>query len=497
MGVALLEKKQALENAAAPAGRRVQAGFYKFHGAMEDAGFGLARAAFQKGLAIYDRGLDSDGNPNGKSCYSVFVWVRRNALEIRHQNPDSSGEAFGLSPRAISNLRIETLFTSNSIGKAIAEIKGFSRKKPESTYFLALHDHLRYVNGSDLVALSMDDGMSDATTMVLHKKGENIDFDFGTTCHNHFPFGQMKLVSELESAVGITKGASVELTMPFSENSTNGPHHLLWFSNIYIAREYQKRLLSRRAYKYPAYAPDTKPERLKNENQQLRKAGVLAVGIAHPVAGVRTIAGVSPVGLIDVVGDGTSTLDYAFRYAKEYADSVACFNPFSGTKPRDFVNPSEGGRMLELVKKWKVGSDLSANAVNLAFAYEMRERCRTAIHADNDIHLFHRFRFKHTIHGYGKTRTILDASGWQARQGLFRKPTTQEIVSILRSPQERAAISAFVPYSAETADLVKARRNETLLQNIEDAVTDACFHLTHTVPDIITDIRTRIHGVFH
>ncbi|MEM4633612.1 MAG: hypothetical protein QW275_00470 [Candidatus Anstonellaceae archaeon] len=495
-----VEKKQALENAAKRASKRVRSGFFKFHEAMEEAGFGLARFQFQHNLAIYDRGLDEQGNPNGKSCYSVFAWVGKNALFLRFQNPDFSSEAYHLPASKISNLHIETLFTSSSIQKLICRIRECSLKKPESVYFLALHDHLRYVGGSDLAALNMDDGLSDWLTMILHKKGENIDFDFGSSCHNHFPYEQMKMVRELEEAIGMTKGASLELTMPFSKKSTNGPHHLLWFSDFEVAKEYYEKFLTKRVYKYPAYAPDVSPKKLKRENQRLREEFLLAVGIAHPASGLRLpIVGVPPVGLLDMAADGAYSLDYVFEYVGKYADSVGGFNALAGRQPRLFANPSEGRRMRELVEKWNTGNFQIPNALSMAFALEMQQIHKTAVHADNDIHKFHSFSFKHTVHGYGKLKTILDASAWQEKfyQGKIQKPTAADVIKIFRLPEEREAIKPFIPYSPESSDLVDARLNEAFVQKAEDAISAAWFHLTNTLPKVFSDIKTRLYGLFH
>ncbi|MCX8197861.1 MAG: hypothetical protein N3F07_01560 [Candidatus Micrarchaeota archaeon] len=493
----LAEKKQLISSAASACSPRVRSGFFKFHQAMEEAGFGLARHEFQKGLLIYDRGLDSDGIPNGKSCYSVFAWLGKGSMLLRFQNPDSSPSAFFLLPHQISNLHIETLFTSYSIERLVAKIKENSAKKPPHHYFLALHDHIRYVDGSDLAAMNFDDGLSDWKTMILHKKGENIDFDFGSSCHNHFPLEQMKAIGQLEGILGISKGASVELTMPFSKKSTNGPHHLLWFSSFEAAKEYHDKFLSKRIYKYPAYAPDASPKRLKKENQRLRQEGLLAVGIAHPASGLRLpVFGVPPVGLLDMAAEGIYPLDYVFGYVSEYADSVAGFNSLAGKDIRKFANPSEGRRMLELVEKWGAGGNLFPNALNMAFSLEMKSRFGTAVHADNDTHNFHLFRFKHTIHGYGKIRTVLDASILPSfSQG--SKPTVQQVVEAFRLPGIRAAIIPFIPYSPAEADIAKARRNEALLQKAEDFASELWFHLTSTIPKVLSDVKTRLAGLFH
>jgi hypothetical protein len=46
-----------------------------------------------------------------------------------------------------------------------------------------------------------------------------------------------------------------------------------------------------------------------------------------------------------------------------------------------------------------------------------------------------------------------------------------------------------VPYLVKAADLVKARRNETLRQRAESAAFEAWFHLKHTLPDVFADIK--------
>jgi hypothetical protein len=489
----VIRKNEAVAGATVFASKLTSREFFKFKEAMEDAGFGMVSVPLRKGLAIYDRGLDKEGNPNGKSGYSVFVWTSKTNIRMRHQNPDCSVEAESLSPLQISRLHIETRLNPNTIDRIIKSIMEESKKKPENVFFIALHDHIKRIGDHNLVAEHIDDGKSDWKKMILHKKGENIDYDFGTSCHNNFRKELMAEIRDLEGAIGITKGASVELTMPFSSNSTNGPHHLLWFSDFETAGEYHERFLSKRIYLFPAYAPDINLDELRSENQQLRKEMKLAVGIAHPISGIKLpLLGTPPCGLLDLVARGFYPLDWATDYVAEYADAVGCFNPSEGNPEITFANPSEGRRMFGLVSKWKTGSGLTMNSINTAFALEMRERYGTVAFADNDVHRFHKFRFKHTLHGYGKLRTVLEMP-----EGQIKKPDTSDIIHMLRTIEERGRISAFVPYDRTRMDLYKARRNEALLQKLEDTAGDILFHIKHTVPDIYADLKMRIAGFFH
>jgi hypothetical protein len=488
-------KAQILKEATENKQRKIISRFYKFHEALENAGFGLIPFSFQKDLLIYDRSFNLDGTQNNKSAYSVFVWVKKNGILIKYKNPDFSESAMNLKINEIVKLAREPNFSlENNIDKIIADIKTNSSKKPEYIYFLALHDHLRYVDNFDFVKNYVDDGLSDWKTMILHKKSENIDFDLGTTCHNHFVYEQIYKIKELEEKIGITKGASLELTMPFSKHSTNGPHHLLWFANFEVAREYQERFLSKRIYKYPAYAADTSPKKLKKENQKLRKENLLAVGIAHPASGLKfPILGVPPVGIIDVVGEGTYSLDYIYDYVKEYIDSIGCFNCLANKEIRTFANPSEGRRITELIEKWNTGEKAYANVVNMAFAKEMNQIYNIANHSDNDTHRFHLPAFRYIIHGYGKAWTVFDAK--KAEIAYSEKPTIEDIIYALR--EKRDSIFAFIPYCPKEADLVKQRRNEILLQKAEDLIEQISFHIKNTIPTIFEDVKKRLMGLFN
>ncbi|MCX8197566.1 MAG: hypothetical protein N3G80_04630 [Candidatus Micrarchaeota archaeon] len=489
---------QAIANATAFAGKKARLEFFKLHEALTSSGFGPVNVPLQKGLMIYDRSFTKEGQPTGKSSYSVFVWVGKNTIKIRYQNPSISPEAAALSPFEISNLHIEKVLNSKDIERIVASISQNAAQKPEYVYFLALHDHIRYVNGEDLVRLNIDDGMSDWITMILHKKLENIDFDFGSSCHNHFPYKQMVQIKQLEERMGIEKGASVELTMPFSKRSTNGPHHLLWFADFEVAKEYHEKFLERRIYKYPAYAPDASPKKLKKAHEQLREERLLAVGIAHPSSGLRLpMVGVPPVGILDLVGYGAYPFDWAIEYVAKYADSVACFNALAGNSNVTFANPSEEKKMVEIVRKWGVGKTLRPNTINLAFAYEMQSRFGTAMHADNDVHNFHTVKFKHTVHGYGKLRTALNAAALFGEKEPKTKPSIRDVIGAFRQKDGRLAISVFVPYSQEEEDLVKARKNETVVQILEEEIGKLGFHLRHTIPAIWQAIKVQIDSLFH
>ncbi|MEM4555025.1 MAG: hypothetical protein QXT25_04205 [Candidatus Anstonellaceae archaeon] len=230
----------------------------------------------------------------------------------------TSKEDEKLSFTQLSNLHVEFGLMEDSIDEVISAIKATAAKKSVYTYFVALHDHIRYVDNIDMVALHKDDGLSDWERMIIHKKWANIDFDFGTTCHNNFYLEAACKIKEAEERIGITKGASIELTMPFSKHSTNGPHVLVWFADFETAHLYQGEILEKRVYHYPAYAPDVSSKKIRKENNRLRMQMKAAVGMAHPVSGIRLpIVGVPPTGILDLVADGIYPLDYAFEYCKK------------------------------------------------------------------------------------------------------------------------------------------------------------------------------------
>jgi hypothetical protein len=335
-------------------------------------------------------------------------------------------------------------------------------KKPEQAYFADLHGHTGFIGDYDMLTHHWDDGFSELTDIVRKHVQYNYDID-ARGCHNNFIPEFFGYQMQLESAAGIVSMPSLELTLCLNKAGDNGPHENLWFASITAAKDYHEEFLTQRRGKYPPYGPNAPYEELVKYNKKLIDKGMLAVGIAHPAAAPI----ISWLGRVSV---GDWDLAELERHVKEEVHGIGAFNldispsnylKFDSRQPPErrikklrIDNPSENEYFTGLIRKWGTGETLLVEALNMAWAQEMREKLGKFIYADHDMHDFSKVGYDYSIHGLGKMYNILDFTAQGPRGS---KPSPAEIVALLQSMRARERIKTFIPYNPKTGDLLETR----------------------------------------
>jgi hypothetical protein len=467
---------------------RLRRTFYDLHARLVKEGFNIVRdpRILRENEFVFNRGLDSEGRPNSKSNFFVFVEVGKE-LKVFFVNPDYSQAAVKLSSRGIKKVFATSIPSNAWVDEVVQTVVAESKKKPEDVFFGILHGHWGSINGVDLLSNGIDDGASDERTIIRQLMFWSHDID-ATGHHNHIIPEFLARIAELEACAGIVKVPSLELTLPYKTGAMNGPHHNIWLADSAAAAEYSSIILSKRSGKYPPYAPLVDPEFILQHNKDMAAQGRLAVGLAHPLSGLPVGVG----GLLDRVASTDHNLDWAINHVRDNVHGVACFNPTSSMNMLiDFQNPSERQAIKELLRKWKMGGKITPNAVNMAFSMEMRERFGKFAYSDNDWHRYGPIKPDYHVHGLGKQWTVLKFPG-----ALLRKPTPQEFVSLLLSPTAKDEVVPFVPYefSDGVINIAKARRNDTFFQKLSGQVVSLWHHLK-MVPLILQDFKGKIKSM--
>lgn len=484
IGVSPASKSPASRNtadpsSAVPAGTSssVKKGLYLLHERLIQTGFNPLRSAsiVDASEMIYNRGIGPEGEDNGRSNFNVFVKVDGDALKVFFTNPSFDPQAAGLAADELHHLRVVSKFGPGWAGRVLGDIMATAAKKPDGAYFIDLHGHSGFIGDYNLLDHHWDDGFSEMVDIVRKHVQYNYDID-ARGCHNNFIPEFFGYQMQLESAAGIISMPSLELTLCLNERGNNGPHENLWFASITAAKDYHDEFLTQRRGKYPPYGPVAGYEKLVKHNKKLIDKGMLAVGIAHPAAAPI----ISWLGRVSV---GDWNLEELEWHVKEEVHGVGAFNldispsnylrfdrrrppggqlefgqrrgrNGTGVKELRIDNPSENKYFTDLLRKWGTGETLLVEALNMAWAQEMREKYGKFIYADQDMHDFSKVGYDYSIHGLGKMYNILDFTS-QGPRGV--KPTPAEIVALMQSAQARERIKTFIPYDPKTGDLLETR----------------------------------------
>jgi hypothetical protein len=478
-------------------------GLYNLHEHLIEAGFNPINSAnlVACGEIIYNRGIGPDGADNGRSNFYVFVKVENDLIKVFFTNPAYDLQAFHLRAKELHHLHIATKFGGNWDAPIIQDIVSTASKKPDCAYFIDLHGHCGFIGDYDLLSHHWDDGFSEIVDIVRKHMQYNYDIN-AMGYHNNFVAEFFGYRLGLEKQAGIVSVPSIELTLCINKEGANGPHENLWFASIAAAHEYHKKFLSHRRGKYPPYGPWAGYEELIKYNRELIQNKELAVGIAHPAA--------APIiSWIGRICEGDWSLKELERHVQQEVHGIGAFNlsisPSASLKfdgranspdKLDVPNPSENAYFHNLVRKWNTSKEgaLLVEALNMAWAFEMRERFGKFIYADHDIHNFPPIAYNYSIHGLGKMYNILDLGSYGMRNA---KPSAPEIIKLLQSESASSILKAFIPYDPKNADLVKMRNYYASVGEYLSAKWDSIKTILKTAPQIWGEIKDSFAQMVH
>jgi hypothetical protein len=220
-------------------------------------------------LFVYNRGINADGTPNGKSNYNVCVLCDRGVLRVFMSDPDESEAAkhFGCD-KYFYNFTYKVGAGDEFVQKVMQTTDMLSAKKAESSYRIFIHNHLKEMGGVVLNSGNKDmkdDGLSSDQALLLNIILHNGDY-CSVTLHNNFLRKAWEKLAAEALKYGIQIIPGFEATMPTyqfpgwlagtdlkNRRNLNGPHIVLLFPNAGEAEQFWKEYFSTK--RPAAYAP--------------------------------------------------------------------------------------------------------------------------------------------------------------------------------------------------------------------------------------------------
>lgn len=398
----------------------------------------IGKAFYREDELIFNRAAD----PQWKGSGFCVLGTREKdgAVMLHWYNPDPAGTAF----RREQFIR-KTLLPPNAseemVQAAIGQMKRDAEKKKPNEYYFQPHAHFGSLHppllGPDGKKIrsrpvDYDDGVSFLTDNIRKAMFYQADY-YALTTHNSFPKDVFALLSWATHYLGMAAVPSTELTVPLRE--PNGPHILVWMRNTSVAEHVERMILSKRGHlDMPSYFSGMAMKEMLDILFALQKAGILALGLAHPVNFNSPRLPIPIVGLYTAVDTGALTLDQAHEYAQRF-DSIAMWNP--SLCARNFEVPVENDqlkRFLRSLTQKHVGNRrLWVNQANFALAQELHECFGLYTHFEIDEHAtlpFVRDGLGYAIGGdsLGMGTTVITVP-----EEYGRKPSVPELINLIRS----------------------------------------------------------------
>lgn len=339
--------------------------------------------------------------------------------------------------------------------KKIADrILHYSQKKPPIEYRKISHGHWGKI-GNQWIA---DDGVSRFQDVVRTMMLYHIDYD-ATTPHNSFEENVFEYLSKVEGALGIVKIPATEITAAFPPNGPNGPHLLLWMADKETAVGIKKELLDQRDdLKMRSYFSGMTIWDMLQVIGQYKDKGKLALGVAHPINLYSKFLPMYNIGLLSAAKSGKINLN-TVEHIVAMSDSVATWNPSIveclHIDPKPFKNYVE-----PMVEEHLGVKELTSNAVNLAFALEMRKKYNVYTHYDPDDHETLPMNYScggDKYGGMGFTQIILPVDVYSS---LDRKPSSAQLVRMIH---ERKLAMNSVQFTVRENGTIKIARSRATI----------------------------------
>jgi len=415
-------------------------------------------------------------NRQGGSNYFVFVRLEDEALQVMFTNPGTSKEDAS-APSGRVRMHRATVGKSDGWARRVAEeIAAESAKKPLTTYYSVVHDHIGYVGVPgrpepiDMRASGFDDGKSHDFEAVRNFMLWNYDVHMGPTSHNYWSPKLYEAISGLEAQAGIVNVPGVELTLPYKLGAKNGPHLCVWFANEKAASFFWDEVLSHGNWEYAPFAPLVAPDKILSTLDGMAERKEAASGVNHFMAS-HLLPGVG-------FGNRMAMGDYDWKYVDEmmrcHFNAIEAFNlgnpAGQGIKfsPEGMKNRAD---LLKMVEEAGFGGRaLTPNLMCLAAAKYFSGKYGKWAYVGHDTHEYFDVRFdRYTgkINRPGRAFNALDLGWLNLAEG--RKPFAEEIMGVLLSQKAGQTIMPFVPveYSASgKVDIVASRKTDGLLDKV-------------------------------
>ena len=263
-----------------------------------------------------------------------------------------------------------------------------------------------------------------------------------------------------------------------------GPHSMVYCDSVEVAQDISKKILSKRAAEYPPLGPKFEMADILSTLRNQYK-GKVAVELAHPAGNPKLMAGI-----IIMMANGDMTLPQATEMVRN-ADAVAIWNPTN--KDKGEIEFKYGKPYFEgLVKKWnsqlngKLGTKLTQNALNVAFALEMKEKYGKPAVFDTDEHDYLEV-------ACGKATIDRTGWGWTRFKGLKEKGMAGFVAHMKSSPREIDSALFFTMNRKQgIPTIVEARMHRTFWEDVRYLVREYYVYGLKGGPILLRDAINRV-----
>ncbi|MFA5411879.1 MAG: hypothetical protein WC350_00835 [Candidatus Micrarchaeia archaeon] len=435
----------------------------------------------KRGEIILNRGLDS---PNSNFCVAMKTsFLGRTKVIFTDPSKGEGGKA--LSKRELMRRHSSFGVSDAWVDRVRDDIIRVSRAKDTNTRFVLMHGHWGENEGKD-------DGASSARKIIREMLLWNYDVD-ATGFHNNVLGRFIRNITELESACGILKVPSIELTLPRrNPDDSNGPHLNIYFRDIDAAESFYRLIEDRLVRVFPGMAPVLERAAVLGRISDMRERDELALGVAHPYGETELGFGTLSMGLLNELGADES-LPWVFDFVRRYADLVAIYNPTFSNAEVSLVNRMIPDAFFREIIDRYVGSNakMTQNNITYSFAMYCKHTFGKRVYFDHDSHTYAGVPwYWRMVSPLAYGRTVLHFTDREKAREMFAKKdfTASDFVQLLRHGNFRrngdtinakVSYDAFVELRGGKLLPVKARRSPLYwLASVREKIRQGIQYLT-------------------
>jgi hypothetical protein len=423
---------------------------------------------------VFNLGLDK-----GRSNFFVFMKQNGETIEIFYTEPRSDEASLAFTHEDLYKHRVLSVNMPNlekAINEVIEEISYVAGGKFEEDFRMQTHHHSKYLFDSSWEIF--DDAKSNIGDVIRKAMLYHTDI-WNLTPHNSSDPRVHAILDSVCISLGITYVPGTEITGTNHKTGTNGPHIVVMLGG-YGAGTVEERLRRQvlkkmnKALRMESYLMGADFDYIENWLQAQRKTGTLAFGYAHPInnssvhiGNERYIAQIASTGIV-------SSDMIPFDQTKELilkSDCIAAFNPsMSGNEMNSQITDVEVKLWLYgLIRKYKLGENLTANACNLAVAKWAEENGIGSFYESDEHVTTPTDQYSTGNDGFAKgfTRALLRKELFERLSTECRKLTASEFVKAVHEKAIKLHAKIFYVINDGTIELAKARTEETAYSKIE------------------------------
>jgi len=419
------------------------------------------------------------GLGRGRSNFFVFMKQNGNGIEIFYTEPRSDEAALTFTHDDLYKHRTISVNEKNvreKLEEVLTEISYVAGGKFKEDFRMQTHHHSKNLFDSEWRI--RDDATSNISDVIRKAMLYHTDV-WNLTPHNSSDPRVHAILEAVCISLGITYVPGTEITGTSHKEGVNGPHIVVMFGEYgkgTVEEKLRKQVLKKanKALRMESYLMGADFDYIVQWLQVQREKNVLAMGYAHPInnSSVR-IGREKYITQIAATGIVSSEM-VSFDQTKEHilnGDMIAAFNPSMSKHEMDsMIQDMEIKTWIyNLIKKYKLGENLTSNACNLAVAKWAEENGCGSFYESDEHTTTPMTEYSAGNDGFAKgfTRVLLRKEFFNRLDAENRKMNAEEFVRLISEKAVKLHAKVFYVIKDGTVELAKARTEETDYSRIE------------------------------